>query len=179
MPTLTIHHHPDLARYVPARAGLQAVAELLPADVVVHLHRRADLGAVWAATHDGRQVPVPDGSFRAWANGDTIRLLVDDSETPESVAWLLLHELAHVAVTHSPLLRQAYRHRPKPDDYLVDDDVHEAWPEERLANRVATELMPLLGYPRALRARRWWRSAPSSAALAAMPRSRGRRAARR
>lgn len=157
MAKLTIHHHPDLVRYVPDRAGLQAVAELLPADVVVHLHRRSDLDQVWAQTHGGRQLPLPPRAFRAWANRNTVRLLVDETETPRSVAWLLLHELAHVAVTHSPLLRAAFRGRSKPDGYLTDDGVHEAWPEERLANRVAVELMPLLGYERAFLGRDWWR----------------------
>lgn len=83
-------------------------------------------------------------------------LLSDLTETTQSLTWLLLHELAHVEVNQTSLLDAALRSIPRPKDYLTNDEAHEAWPEEQLANLVADRLSSRLGSRPGLN-RLWWR----------------------
>jgi hypothetical protein len=137
----------------------RAISSALDRPIFVNYHQRSKIREVWAATHQGRDLPadVPDDAFRAFATNDTVHLFVDDSETYESALWLLMHELAHTGVTNSRLLTNAFRSWSKRDpDYLTSDEVHEADPEEQLANHVANRGMTNLGLPTDLD-RLWWR----------------------
>jgi hypothetical protein len=126
--------------------------------VDVFIYHRRELPGVWAAAHRGQALPASARwSFRAWARGPVVRIFVDATETPASVAWVLLYELAHVELGRSRYLASGWRSQAKPADYLIDDDVHEAWPEEKVANMVATSQMPVLGYQRTRYDRYWWR----------------------
>lgn len=126
--------------------GMKVLVEVVPRPFVRQLWSR-DMGVK----------PFPGYyAFRAYTRGDRVVLLSDAAETPQSLTWLLLHELAHVEVNRASLLDAALRSIPRPKDYLTSDEAHESWPEERLANLVADELSPRFGSRPGLN-RLWWR----------------------
>lgn len=153
--------HPSLRPWLPPARGAAAVASLLQSPVVVYLHRRPDLAAAWAAATGGRAPPaVAPYSFRAWAprGAGHVHVLVDETETPASVAWLILHELTHAELGRSPYLAAAFRElTPQPQGYLSSDEAHEAHPEEVVADFVATRMLPVMGHPARNYDRGWWR----------------------
>lgn len=99
---------------------------------------------------------IDDYAYRGVNTGGYVQIIVDASETPESVKWLLLHEMAHSAVECTPFVHQL-RAEPKPKGYPWNDDAHEAVTEEKLANAVADTLAPRFGTQPGLN-RRWWRA---------------------
>jgi hypothetical protein len=152
--TISVHAEPSivipdivwsaLSRSYP---GMMVHVEVVPRPLVRELWAR-DMGSK----------PFPGYyAFRAYTRGDRVVLLSDTTETPQSLTWLLLHELAHVEVNRAPLLDAGLRSIPRPKDYLTSDQAHESWPEERLANLVADRLAPLFGSRPGLN-RLWWRS---------------------
>lgn len=148
---IAVRVHPGAESWAPAPAELADLACGIHRDALVEIVPRRDLEAAWQMSHPGTRPPARPYAFRAWTNGSHAVILVDATETRESVLWLLWHELAHQEIdVHLPLAR-ALRAVPRPEGYLVDDDAHEAWPEERLANAVANQ-----GRGRVLD-RRWWR----------------------
>lgn len=155
---ISVYVAPGAQRWAIAPAVRQALSSWTARqDVQVHYWPRAQLGEVWRCTHGGRDVPTSRPyAFRAWANANVVHILVDETETPESIVWLTLHELAHVELGCAPLIAQAYRSIPKHPDYLSDDAAHDERPEEQMADLVADQLAPLLG-SRAGYGRRWWR----------------------
>jgi hypothetical protein len=100
-----------------------------------------------------RRPPGKGHGYRAVAerNG-TVLLYVDETETKDSVKWLVLHELAHILVTAQPTLAETLRSQPRPSGYPKDDAAHEAVIEEQVANAYADLLAPVPGLDR-----RWWR----------------------
>jgi len=100
-----------------------------------------------------RRPPGKGHGYRAFAerNG-TVLLYVDETETKDSVKWLVLHELAHILVTAQPTLAETLRSQPRPSGYPKDDAAHEAVIEEQVANAYADLLAPVPGLDR-----RWWR----------------------
>ena len=84
--------------------------------------------------------------------GTRILVLVDETETRDSVRWLLLHEFAHALVTATPTLAETLRAEKRPEGYPENDDAHEAVFEEEVANAFADRLAPVPGLDR-----RWWR----------------------
>ena len=148
---------PGTEPWVPSADDLASLACALTSDVEVELHPRAKVASVWAQEHEGRVLPVDRYAFRAFSNGRRAVLFVDDSETRDSVLWLLVHELAHLELPQSRLLEEVYRNRERDPDYLRDDEAHEADLEEQFANRVADAMMLRLGRPTGLD-RRWWRA---------------------
>lgn len=133
------------------------LACLLTRDLVVEYVPRARVAEVWRRDHAGAPMPVNRYAFRAYSRGNRAVLFVDGTETRDSATWLLLHELAHLELPNAGLLHSAYRWIPKPPGYLTNDAAHESHPEEQLANRVATEIMPKLGLRRRALDRMWWR----------------------
>lgn len=116
------------------------------------------VGQIWSRDHGGQPLPIRKPyAFRAYSSNGRAVLFVDPTETRASTLWLLLHELAHLEVGNAGLLRDAYRSIPKPPDYLHSDDAHESYPEEQLANLVATRMLVELGLPARPLDRRWWR----------------------
>jgi len=154
---LVVRASPGTESWVPEPAILERLACLLTSDVEVELHPRSGVGAVWAREHGGRSgLPEDPYAFRAWSREGRAILFVDDTETRDSVLWLLVHELAHLDLPHSRLLRAAYRDRVRHPDYLKDDQAHEMDPEEQLANTVADQVLSRFGRPSGLH-RLWWR----------------------
>jgi hypothetical protein len=84
--------------------------------------------------------------------GTHILVLVDETETRDSIKWLLLHEFAHALVTANPTLAETLRAEKRPEGYPENDDAHEAVFEEGLANAFADRFAPVPGLDR-----RWWR----------------------
>jgi hypothetical protein len=129
---------------------------LLSRDVRVDYWPRSSVRQVWLRRH-GEPLTVDPWSFRAWSAGDRATLFVDGSETYESALWLLLHELAHLDLISSTLLSRAYRSAKKPPGYLSSDQAHESYPEEQMANFVATTTLSLIGHSSFAYDRPWWR----------------------
>ena len=155
-PRLSVTVHPGAEKWAPSRQTAQKIACLLSRDVAVEYAPRSMLEAIWQRDH-GSPLPVDRYAFRAYARGGRAVLFVDETETPASATWLLLHELAHLDLPNSRLLFRAYRSVDKPDGYLTDDVAHEAHPEEQMANLVADQVLPTLGYPAGRYDRLWWR----------------------
>lgn len=154
--TLLIKAWPGAEPWMPSAADRQRLACLLSKAATVELVPRSSLPALWKRDFAG-QAPLPPYAFRAFARGDRIAILVDETETPASVLWLLGHELAHAELSNTKLLRAAYRSIPKSTAYMTDDDTHEAHPEEQLANLVADRVCAQAGFCEQGMDRRWWR----------------------
>jgi hypothetical protein len=147
---------PGAEPWVPSRATIDKLAKALGVPASVEYIPRTMVESVWERDHPGGD-PFPGRyAFRAYTRGDQVRMFVDSTETPQSALWLLVHELAHIAVDSNDLLDLAYRSFPRPPGYRTNDAAHEAWPEEQLANDVADQWGQRLGYPPGLN-RLWWR----------------------
>lgn len=157
MAQIKLRVHPDARRWRPSSQDLRAMGQgLVQRSVTIRLLPRSKVKADWKKNLD-RGKPFPGYyAYRAYTRGTTVTLFVDETETPESILWLLAHELAHVAVNGAPMLHEALRSIPKPRDYLTSDEAHEAYPEEQLANLVADQWMVILGSQPGLD-RLWWR----------------------
>ncbi len=153
---------PNAANWLPAGTALRMINGHLAQEVHVRLWDRTDLAHAWAVGHPGQALPnLPRYAFRAWAEPRTgnVHVLVDNTETPESVTWLLLHELAHHELRASPFVAGALAQTIRHPRYMTDDDAHQADPEERIADWIATRWFRQLGYPPPLRRdRHWWRA---------------------
>jgi hypothetical protein len=99
--------------------------------------------------------PKDGYAYRGFHRGSYTLILVDLTETPDSVKWLLLHEMGHAAIDGAPYAA-ALRAIPKPPGYPLNDDAHEACLEEQLANETADRWSIMLGGVPGL-GRRWWR----------------------
>jgi len=89
---------------------------------------------------------------RAVSRDDEVHILVDETETPTSIAWLLAHELGHQRVRLTPGLRDALRDAAPVDvTDKASDEYHEVDPEERFVDGVATKLTMVR------KDREWWR----------------------
>jgi hypothetical protein len=95
-------------------------------------------------------------SYRGWCSGNIIIVLVDETETPDSIRWITFHELVHLSCHDVPFVDNAWNKENKlegRDTYEWKDDAgHEADSEEQFCNRVATAYCDgkLMG-------RFWWR----------------------
>lgn len=128
--------------------------------VTVYVFSRAEAATLtwlqqWWVRHHGA-TPPPYYGFRGWSDyyQGHIILLADDTEIPESLTWLLLHELGHIACRHIPMIDQAWDAANTAANYVydwADDDAHEACVEEQFVNRLATI------YVGKSYDRRWWR----------------------
>lgn len=105
---------PGTQRWVPPQEWWDALARLVPPGQTVFFRHRPD-----AAYH-----------YRAFNNGDNTTIYVDETETPESVRWVLLHEMAHATINRLPSVARHLRKDPKPKNYATDDHVHASVPEE-------------------------------------------------
>lgn len=128
-------------------------------DFVVHyFHRREAERLKWLFQWDPNRehTPIAPYSYRGWCDYRRIVVLVDETETPDSVLWLTYHELAHMACSRTRMIDQAMDQENKNEGrkgYEWKDDAgHEADSEERLVNRVATAWSGGKEY-----ARPWWR----------------------
>jgi hypothetical protein len=141
---LRVVQEPDTLDYVPEPEWLARTGRIAPPGTLVVFTRRPE--APLGKKYPYRAVATPR------PGGTSIRMFVDETETKDSVKWLLLHELAHALVTAQPALAATLRAEPRPPGYPHDDEAHEAVTEERLANAFADRLAPVPGLDR-----RWWR----------------------
>jgi len=148
---------PGAEPWAPRPDVVSRLSVLFPGeDAIVEILPRSMVERAWVTAH-GNAWPFPGRHpFRAWARDQQVRIFVDGTETPESVTWLMLHELAHVALRRQPYLDLAYRSIPRPKGYVVDDEAHESYPEEQVANQVADAISAHFGLPLGLN-RHWWR----------------------
>lgn len=101
-------------------------------------------------------LPIEPYGYRGWCSYREIILLWDETETPDSMEWLLYHELGHHATSSASMIDKAMAEENRVEGRTTydwkDDAAHEADSEERLVNRVATAFMGGREY-----ARPWWR----------------------
>jgi hypothetical protein len=124
----------------------------------VHVFHRLESDNVdWMSRWSTHTKPAPPYSYRGWCSYDYTVLLWDDTETSQSIEWILYHELGHyvcsqVAYMFDTAMDLENQLEGRGPYEWKDDTMHEADSEERLVNRVATALMG--GQERA---RPWWR----------------------
>lgn len=128
---------------------------------VYFYHRRESESTKWMSMWDQRSqysTPGAPYGYRAWCSYDHILMLVDETETPESLEWVFYHELAHAVCNKARMFDQAMERENRNEGRKFyewrddDDEGHEADSEERLVNRIATAYTG--GKERA---RPWWR----------------------
>jgi len=97
-----------------------------------------------------------DYRFRAYNNGKETMIYVNETETPASVKWLLLHEMTHASLNAWPEAADIIRSIPKPANYATNDEAHASVWEEQIADGCADHLAPSMGTLPGLN-RKWWR----------------------
>jgi hypothetical protein len=137
--------HPNVYDWMPTPSWLAGLGRMTPPGTVLEFIRRPEHPL-------GKKYPYRAVAQQRVGGGTDIRVFVDETETLDSVKWLVLHELAHVLVTAQPTLAETLRAQPRPPGYPHDDDAHEAVLEEKLANAFADKHAPVPGLDR-----RWWR----------------------
>lgn len=110
----------------------QFATDKVDGGITLKVYPRHLVQEVW--DHETLKEPYPfkPYSFRAFAKGNTIILLDDDTETKGSLFWVLLHEMAHVFVSKNEKLKKQFRHNRK-------EVSHETSPEEQFANLMADQ----------------------------------------
>ena len=82
---------------------------------------------------------------------NTSYVFVDPTETPDSVAWIIAHELSHQLVDEHPEVARMLDQAKTSEAHPASDRFHELDAEERLADGYATRLVGKR-YDRS-----WWR----------------------
>jgi hypothetical protein len=149
--------HPGAEAWAPDSRFMDSLGTWAPPNTVIHLHPRSDIRKYFAKDNPHERFPSKPYPFRAWnAPHKQIRMFVDETETPDSVKWGILHEVGHSFVTHTPGLNRL-RKIPKPLNYATSDKAHAAVPEEQFCNAFADHLAPMMGVQGRGYDRAWWR----------------------
>ncbi len=138
---LRVHAPADTLAWVPEPSWLYWLGQQVPPGQELYFEKRPARS---------------DFYYRAANRGKETTVYVDEHETPESVKWLLLHEMTHANISAAPQLAAVIRSKPKPANYKTDDDAHESVWEEQIANGCADWIGARIGVPSGLN-RRWWR----------------------
>ena len=134
---------PGTERWRPSPRYLKALAMAFPEGASLTVYPRSEASRVLGRASE----PY---AFRAFTRGPDSFVFVDDTETPDSIAWLMAHELAHGQLEDAPRYRALLDARsPRLDPQ--SDLFHELDPEERYADSVAHQVTRL-----SLN-RAWWR----------------------
>lgn len=141
---------PGAEPWAPDQRAIGALSRYfaaLPTGTIVEMWPRAKI-------IEATGTRLPDHAFRAVTRGPRSIILVDPTETPTSISWLIGHELAHQLVRRSPTIRAAMDDAHAADQGLTpaSDRFHEVDAEERFCDGIATRLTG-----RRLD-RAWWRS---------------------
>jgi hypothetical protein len=146
--------HPRAEHWIPPGRLLEAIEGAWPGSrFVVHLYPRdmiADVlpERIWQGTAPyafrAVNVPQPGGAHLAY-------VFADDTETPDSIGWLIAHELTHQVIDELPDLERRLRARRPTRVDPRSDRFHEVDPEERACDRTAKRVTGL-SLDRA-----WWR----------------------
>ena len=153
---LKLFCHVDATDWCPNGDLVDRISPLFNKEVSVSIFPRYLVSKVWEEDHPGQTYDKDYYAFRAYAGRDYCKIFVDETETKDSVLWVMLHELAHISLASTPYLFKAYRHLTAPD-YFESDEAHENDPEEQMANTVAMAVMDILGYGKVSYPRYWWR----------------------
>jgi hypothetical protein len=154
---LKVIGHPEVYKWMPSREIICKLGKFMHKPMCIRVFPRDMVFEVYDSEHP---CPLdPDGyyKFRAYTSGTKATVFVDDTETPESLLWVILHELAHMEMRASRYLLKAYT-AATPPDYNESDEAHERDPEEKMANFIATEWLGQLGYDKICYSRPWWRT---------------------
>lgn len=171
---IRLHRHGALPSFTDAAlANVDQITawsweNLAPVNVHVWDRRLVDGNQAWWTEIQGSRAPRPDVppaySYRAFAKQREreIHVLLDETETADSLLWIVLHELTHIALNDARFLRYMFAHEDESagrDGAFVpgrdDDAAHEALAEEQFCNRVASSFF-LGNAPSFDRA--WWRA---------------------
>lgn len=153
---LTVFCHEDATDWSPAKDVVDCLAKFFTKEVNVEIYPRYMVDKVWSKDHCDKPYEKEYYAFRAYAGKNYCKIFVDETETKESALWVMLHELAHIALATSPFLFKGYRHLTPPD-YFESDEAHEKDPEEQMANSIAMSWMDMLGHGMVNYPRHWWR----------------------
>jgi hypothetical protein len=127
-------------------------------DLSIHVFDRRESETIpWMSSWGKRgNRPEEPYSYRGWCSGSEILLLFDETETTDSIEWILYHEIGHAVCGRARMFDDAMARENDIEGrthYEWKDDIgHEADSEERLVNRMANAYME--GKERA---RPWWR----------------------
>ena len=138
----------DLAKFFVEKVGGRVYLRIFP---------RRMVHTIWNYEQPGVPFPPKEYAFRAFPRGSNITIFDDQTETMDSLSWLLLHELAHVWVTRNNDLRMQFRGIEKPSGYLTSDSAHESSPEEQFANMMADQWFQEWHKRQGSFHRLWWR----------------------
>lgn len=139
--------HPEAAPWVPKEPYLRKLQAFFSDEKIpmrVHLWPRRMVDRII-----GRATKPYE--FRAFTRGEDSHIFVDATETPQSIAWLIAHELCHRMVKSSPTLTAAFEDAKPLDLDPAGDAFHDVDTEERFCDGIATRI---LGYRQD---RAWWR----------------------
>ena len=138
-------------------ASIEFASEQVGDRIEVHVYPRHLIQEIWSFFMQGQDFTLPPYSFRAFARGNLIVLFDDETETADSLLWLLLHEVAHIWLTRTPKLRAQFRSQSLPSGYLTSDSAHESSPEEQFANMMADRWFKQFSNRSGSFHRIWWR----------------------
>ena len=153
---LTMFCHVDATDWCPNGDTINKLSQFFTKKVNVEIYPRHMVETVWSKDHCDKPYEKDYYAFRAYAGKDYCKIFVDETETKDSVLWVMLHELAHIALASAPYLFRGYRHLT-PANYFESDEAHESDPEEKMANEIAVSWMDMLGYGKVCYPRHWWR----------------------
>jgi hypothetical protein len=139
-------------------AMLDFAASKVNGNVHLTIYPRRMVREVWNHEMEGRVFDLKPYAFRAFARNNNIVIFDDSTETPQSILWLLLHEVGHIYVTRTPKLRKQFRSVSLPAGYLTSDSAHESAPEEQFANMMADQWFKEFAGHSGSYHRIWWRN---------------------
>lgn len=154
---LKIVAHPEAYRWMPPRDIIQKLGQFMHKEMCIRIFPRDMIFEVYNDEHPACLGEEDYYKFRAYTSGSKATVFVDETETPDSVLWVILHELAHMDMKASSYLYKAYTWAT-PEDYNESDEAHERDPEEQMANLVATKWLGRLGREEFCYSRPWWRA---------------------
>lgn len=140
--------HPEARPWVPKKPYLDQITSFFTSGNISLWPRHMAESVI------GR--PTKPYEFRAFSRGKDGHIFVDETETPQSIAWLMAHELCHQMVDDSPTLTAAFEDARPLDMKPASDAFHFVDSEERFCDGIATRL---LGYRKD---RAWWRERVAS-----------------
>lgn len=130
-PGLYWHIHQGARDWVPSASDREVLASLAPGDAVdVYVWPRS-------MAKEGVGRSGEDYAFRAVSRGPIVHVLVDETETRDSIRWLIAHELGHQRVRQTGL-RSFFGLGAPTDIDPAGDLYHDLSAEERWADGLAT-----------------------------------------
>lgn len=154
---LQILSHPEAYKWMPPRDIIEKLGQFMHKEMCIRIFPRDMIFEVYNSEHPTCLGEDDYYKFRAYTSGTKATVFVDETETADSVLWVILHELAHMDMKASSYLYKAYTWAT-PEDYNESDEAHERDPEEQMANLVATKWLGKLGREEFCYSRPWWRS---------------------